>query len=334
MTLTLTDVEVRYGDLVAVQPLTLRQPAGTILAVTGPSGAGKTSLLWAMCRAAQPAYGEVRVGEQRLDDHDQALDAGVVLIPQGNGLARILTATENIVVPLAARPPHDPDTDEDSEPLAAAEQALAAVGMTESGTHLVEELSGGQQQRVAVARGIAQRGAVLLADEPTSELDATNRDKVLALLRREADRRRRRGAGHQRRRGRRGVRRPRPPARGRARLGAAVRRVTPERITRCRRLRPTRRSARAVDWAGTTPPRENPMTDPQNLDDELARVPLLSSLSRRQRGKLLAGSKVVEHPAGREVTAEGAGARRSPRGAGRRGERLHPRAGGPDLGPR
>ena len=50
------------------------------------------------------------------------------------------------------------------------------------------------------------------------------------------------------------------------------------------------------------------MTDPQNLDDELARVPLLSSLSRRQRGRLLAGSKVVEHPAGQEVTAEGAGA--------------------------
>ena len=188
MTLSLTDIEVRYGELVAVQPLTLRQSPGTILAVTGPSGAGKTSLLWAMCRAAQPAYGEVRVGEQRLDDHDQALDAGVVLIPQGNGLARILTATENIVVPLAARPPHDPDTDEDPDPLAAAEQALAAVGMTESGTHLVEELSGGQQQRVAVARGIAQKGAVLLADEPTSELDATNRDKVLALLRREADR--------------------------------------------------------------------------------------------------------------------------------------------------
>ena len=188
MSLTLTDVEVRYGDLVAVRPLSLQQPAGTVMAVTGPSGAGKTSLLWAMCRAVQPAYGEVLVGEQRLDEHDQALDAGVVLIPQGNGLARILTATENIVVPLAARPPHHPGDGAATSPLLAAERALEAVGMTESGTHLVEELSGGQQQRVAVARGIAQRGAVLLADEPTSELDATNRDKVLALLRREADR--------------------------------------------------------------------------------------------------------------------------------------------------
>jgi putative ABC transport system ATP-binding protein len=186
--LELPDVEVRYGDLVAVRPLTLRQPAGTILAVTGPSGAGKTSLLWAISRAAQPAYGEVRLGERRIGDHDGALDAGVVLIPQGNGLARILTATENIVVPLAARPSHDPEDDGARDPVAAAERALADVGMTESGVHLVEELSGGQQQRVAVARGIAQRGTVLLADEPTSELDATNRDKVLALLRREADR--------------------------------------------------------------------------------------------------------------------------------------------------
>jgi putative ABC transport system ATP-binding protein len=186
--LELTDVEVRYDDLVAVRPLSLRQPSGTMLAVTGPSGAGKTSLLWAMCRAARPAYGEVRVGDRAIADHDAALDAGVVLIPQGNGLSRILTATENIVVPLAARPPQDAGNGGAGSPVAEAEHALAAVGMAESGTHLVEELSGGQQQRVAVARGIAQRGSVLLADEPTSELDATNRDKVLALLRAEADR--------------------------------------------------------------------------------------------------------------------------------------------------
>ena len=183
MSLVLTDVEVRYADHVAVLPLSLAQPAGTMLAVTGPSGAGKTSLLWAMCRAAEPAYGEVLVAGRPVTEHQDALDAGVVLIPQGNGLARVLTATENIVLPLTARPPGDAVSPTDT-----AVAALAAVGMTESGTHLVEELSGGQQQRVAVARGIALRGAVLLADEPTSELDATNRDNVLALLRREADR--------------------------------------------------------------------------------------------------------------------------------------------------
>ena len=96
--LTLTDVEARYGDLVAVRPLSLRQPAGTVLAVTGPSGAGKTSLLWAVCRALTPAYGEVRVGDSVVRDHAGSLAAGVVLVPQGNGLARVLTATENVAV--------------------------------------------------------------------------------------------------------------------------------------------------------------------------------------------------------------------------------------------
>jgi len=66
--------------------------------------------------------------------------------------------------------------------------ALEIVGLAEAGDQLVEELSGGQQQRVAVARGLAQRGAVVLADEPTSELDAVNRARIVALLRAEAER--------------------------------------------------------------------------------------------------------------------------------------------------
>lgn len=67
------------------------------------------------------------------------------------------------------------------------EEALTAVGLLESGDHLVEELSGGEQQRVAVARGIAQQGKVILADESTSELDSSNRERVLDLLRTQAD---------------------------------------------------------------------------------------------------------------------------------------------------
>ena len=66
--------------------------------------------------------------------------------------------------------------------------ALEAVGLADSGDHLVEELSGGEQQRVAVARGIAQHGRVVLGDESTSELDSTNRERVLDLLRQEAER--------------------------------------------------------------------------------------------------------------------------------------------------
>jgi putative ABC transport system ATP-binding protein len=72
-----------------------------------------------------------------------------------------------------------------------AEAALLTVGLDEAADQLLEELSGGQQQRVAVARGLAERAAYLLADEPTSELDAVNRGRVMALLRAEAGR----GAG-------------------------------------------------------------------------------------------------------------------------------------------
>jgi putative ABC transport system ATP-binding protein len=136
-------------------------------------------------------------------DRVTASRRGVVLIPQGNGLARVLTARENISVPLlAGRPPRkrrgyddyddDPDqrdAEEISEEISErADRALADVGLEDSGNHLVEELSGGEQQRVAVARGLALRGSVVLADESTSELDSTNRERVVELLRAEARR--------------------------------------------------------------------------------------------------------------------------------------------------
>ncbi|GAB2860759.1 ABC transporter ATP-binding protein [Nocardioides pacificus] len=189
MSLELRGVEVRYDDVVAVHATSLVVPAGSLLAVTGPSGAGKTSLLWAVAGAVRPAAGEVALDGLALPDHHASLDAGVVLVPQGNGLARILTALENVLVPLPA-----PDSGRGGRSKRGsllrerAQDALAAVGMAESGNHLVEELSGGQQQRVAIARGLAQRARVLLADEVTSELDPVNRTLVLDLLRREADR--------------------------------------------------------------------------------------------------------------------------------------------------
>ena len=115
-------------------------------------------------------------------DRDQTSAAGVVLIPQDNALASVLTASENVVVPLlAARVDPQDATRRTTE-------ALEAVGLGSAGDQLIEELSGGQQQRVAVARGLAQQGSVVLADEPTSELDAVNRARVVLLLRAEADR--------------------------------------------------------------------------------------------------------------------------------------------------
>ena len=175
-------VAVRYGSLVAVDDVDLVVPPGTLLALTGPSGAGKSSLLWAIAGAVRPAVGEVTVGATRIADRGAAIRAGVALIPQGNGLAGVLTAHENVAFPLLATGT-SPD-----EVTTRAAAALGDVGLAESGDHLVEELSGGQQQRVAVARGLATEAPVLLADEPTSELDHTNRGRVLELLRAQADR--------------------------------------------------------------------------------------------------------------------------------------------------
>jgi len=96
-------VAVRYGSVVAVDDVDLVAPPGSLLALTGPSGAGKSSLLWAVAGAVPPAAGEVTVGETRIRDRDSAIRAGVALIPQGNGLAGVLTAHENVAFPLKVR---------------------------------------------------------------------------------------------------------------------------------------------------------------------------------------------------------------------------------------
>lgn len=178
--ITVRDVTVRYDDVVAVAGADLRVAPGQLVAVSGPSGAGKSSLLWAIAGALRPDTGSVTVDELGIWGRAEAARYGVVLIPQGNGLARTLTAYENVAVPLLADGMADVHN--------AVQQALTDVGLADSANHLVEELSGGEQQRAAVARGLARRGRAILADESTSELDAGNRERVVALLRREARR--------------------------------------------------------------------------------------------------------------------------------------------------
>ena len=172
----------RFGAATARGGLALVVRPGELVAVTGHSGAGKSTLLSVVAGIVTPDAGEVLVDGRRVGGVvaagvAEAVAAGVALIPQGNGLAAMLTARENVLVPLLARgvaAAHAP---------ARADAALDAVGLGEVFSHLVEELSGGQQQRVAVARALALDCRVLLADEPTSELDHTNREVVLRLLR-------------------------------------------------------------------------------------------------------------------------------------------------------
>ncbi|MEO5661740.1 MAG: ATP-binding cassette domain-containing protein [Nocardioides sp.] len=175
-------LSVAYGDKVAVRPLDLHVPGGRMLSVTGPSGAGKSSLLWALACALRPATGTVLVDGSELSDRDGAARAGVVLVPQTNGLGGTLSAEESILVPLLALGVPARSA------LVRVSEALERVGLSEFNRHLVDQLSGGQQQRVALARAFALRPAVLLADESTSDLDAGNRSLMIAALCEEAAR--------------------------------------------------------------------------------------------------------------------------------------------------
>ncbi|GAA2540496.1 ABC transporter ATP-binding protein [Winogradskya consettensis] len=182
-TLTVEGADLAYGDGVPVLTgVTVTARPGELLAVTGTSGAGKTTLLSAMAGLLPPAAGRVLVDGDPLLDRDQGVKLGVVLIPQDNGLAAILTAEENIAVAMIAT------GGTPAEARRGTSTSLEKLGLSGQAGQLIEELSGGQQQRTAIARGLALHGDVLLADEVTSELDAANRQRVIDLLRAEADR--------------------------------------------------------------------------------------------------------------------------------------------------
>ncbi|NYH45996.1 putative ABC transport system ATP-binding protein [Micromonospora jinlongensis] len=181
--LTLQRVSVGYGDAPTVlRDVSVTLRPGRVLALTGSSGAGKTTLLNAMAGLLPPRDGTVTVDGQPLRDRDHAVEHRIVLVPQDNGLAPILTAAENLQVALVAGGMAASEARQQTAAL------LDRLGLSGQADQLVEELSGGQQQRTAIARGLALRGGVLLADEVTSELDAGNRQRVLDLLHDEARR--------------------------------------------------------------------------------------------------------------------------------------------------
>jgi putative ABC transport system ATP-binding protein len=179
--LVATGLTVDFPDRRALAEVDLDLAPGSFTALTGPSGAGKTTLLWVLAGALTPSSGTVAYAGVRLTDRVEFAREGVVLVPQGVTLVAPLTARENILVALMVLEVAADDA------RARADTALEAVQLTDSGNHLVEELSGGQQQRVAVAQGLALGARVLLADEPTSELDATTRETIIGLLKAEAE---------------------------------------------------------------------------------------------------------------------------------------------------
>jgi putative ABC transport system ATP-binding protein len=166
---------VDAGGRAVLDGIDLLATAGTSIAVTGPSGAGKTVLLHALAGLLPLARGRVLLdGAPLIGARGGPARFGLVL--QNHGLASGLTAEENIALPLQA---WGLSRDEIG---GRCEETLRAVDLGGSGRRLVDELSGGQRQRVGVARALAGRPDVVLADEPTAELDPANRALVLSLL--------------------------------------------------------------------------------------------------------------------------------------------------------
>jgi putative ABC transport system ATP-binding protein len=154
--------------------------AGELTAISGPSGSGKTTLLSIAGGLLEPTTGTTSYKGQPMWRGTGDPRPEVAFVLQVYGLIPILSARENVSVALRARgvPPREADE--------RAEEALARFHIADLADRQVEELSGGQMQRVACARGLVVGAEVLLADEPTSELDETNRGLVLGELRAEA----------------------------------------------------------------------------------------------------------------------------------------------------
>ena len=175
----------RRGDQVVevLRDITLDIAAGDFVALMGPSGSGKSTLLNLIAGIDKPGSGVLRVGgidiaslgESELADWR---GANVGFIFQFYNLMPVLSAFENVELPLlltrlgrAQRREH-------------VHMALAMVGLSDRMTHYPSELSGGQQQRVAIARAIVTDPAILVADEPTGDLDRASADEILKLMER------------------------------------------------------------------------------------------------------------------------------------------------------
>jgi putative ABC transport system ATP-binding protein len=165
----------------ALNDVTLEIPTGQMVAIQGPTGGGKSTLLQMLGALERPTTGSVSLGDAELSSMADTKLAGIRaqeigFVFQGFNLIPTLTAQENVETALA------PLGVPAAERAQRASAALESVGLGDRGSHRPAELSGGQQQRVAIARAIVKNPEVLLADEPTGNLDEETRDEIMELL--------------------------------------------------------------------------------------------------------------------------------------------------------
>lgn len=165
--------------LTILHPLDLTIPDGQFIAVVGPSGSGKSTLLGLIAGLDEPTEGEIQIDGQAItqmneDGLAELRGAKVGFVFQSFHLIPSLTALENILVPMeiaGARGARE-----------RAEQLLEDVDLTARAHHYPSQLSGGEQQRVAIARAFANDPSIMLADEPTGNLDSNNGRHVFELM--------------------------------------------------------------------------------------------------------------------------------------------------------
>ena len=172
----------RGGErLKILSDLDLDVPSGSFEALMGPSGSGKSTLLNLIAGLDRPTAGTITVSGKRIDSMSEGELARwrantIGFVFQSYNLMPVLTAVENVELPLLLTRVAS------SERRKRAETALRVVGLEDRKTHYPRQLSGGQEQRVAIARAIVNDPAIIVADEPTGDLDRQSADDILTLL--------------------------------------------------------------------------------------------------------------------------------------------------------
>lgn len=181
----LESLEMSYGEgearVHAIRKLSLEIPRGQFVVVRGRSGSGKTTLFHLIAGMKQPTLGRVFVGETEMSRLNEAESARfrrrhIGLVYQFFNLVPILDVVENIALPLLL------DGKRLTDSLPRVEALMRRLGIAERAGHLASKLSGGEMQRVAIARALVGDPGLVLADEPTGNLDDRNADEVLNLL--------------------------------------------------------------------------------------------------------------------------------------------------------
>lgn len=169
------------GNITLFNNLNLKVKKGDLVALVGPSGSGKSSLLHLLALLDEPTKGDIKINDvftkKFLDEKkDETRRKNISIIFQDNNLLNDFTAIENVMMPLIIKGEKEEIAKKE------AQKILKAVKILDRSQHFPNELSGGEQQRVAIARALIAETNLILADEPTGNLDSTNANLVIDCL--------------------------------------------------------------------------------------------------------------------------------------------------------